>query len=343
MNFENVSDVEATYNNVADERHLEVKKTNSAMKMAGLFFFLVMILELPLSIFMALLQMIIPADYVMLANILVTQGYLLICGLLYVWITRQSFAKDLMIRKYKVSSFFLSLVVLMFASPMASWLNLLSQFFAKNEISNSIYEVTKVVPIWLGIMIIGCLPGFIEELLYRGIIYSAFRKRSVLTGIVVSALTFGFMHMNFNQMMYAVYLGILFALLVEATGSLVSSMVLHMVFNAFNTAYVYILPKLYEFLGQYSSEYANVDMDELMNATVSKQEIMTSLLMITPVALIGLVLAILLIRQIAKMNGREFSWKYFCGNKEEVKQTKPVNIPLILGCAFCVLIAVANL
>lgn len=338
MNFENVTDVEVT-----QQQHLEVKKTNSAMKMAGLFFFLVMILELPLSVFVALLQMIIPADYFMLANILVTQGYLLICGLLYVLVTRQSVARDLMVRKYKVSSFFLSLVVLMFASPMASWLNLLSQLFAKNEISNSIYEVTQVVPMWLGIAIIGCLPGFIEELLYRGIIYNAFRKRSILTGIVVSALTFGLMHMNFNQIMYAIYLGILFALLVEATGSLVSSMVLHMVFNAFNTAYVYILPRLYEFLGQYSSEYANVDMDELMNATVSKQEIMTSLLMITPAALIGLVLAILLIRQIARINGREFSWKYFCGNKEEVKQTKPVNIPLILGCVFCIAIAVANL
>ena len=338
MNFENISSVD-----VEQAQYLKVKKTNSAMKMAGLFFFLVMILEVPLSVVVSVLQMLIPVDYIMLANILVTQGYLLVCGLLYAWITKKSFSKDLMICKYKVSSFFLSLVVLMFATPMATWLNLISQLFAKNEVSTSIYEVTQVVPMWLGIVIIGCLPGFIEELLYRGIIYSAFRKRSVLTGIVVSALTFGLMHMNFNQIMYAVYLGVIFALVIEATGSLASTMVLHMLFNAINTAYVYILPKLYAFLGQYSSEYANVNVEEMMNTTVSKQDILPSLLMMTPMAFVGVALTILLIRQIAKVNGREFSWKYFCGDKEEVKQTKPVNIPLILGCAFCVVIAVANL
>lgn len=320
-----------------------VTKTNSAMKSAGLFFFLVMILELPLSLLVVALKDVIPAEYNTLISILITQGYLLVCGVLYLLIAKQSLGRDLTLKKYKVSSFFLSLVLLLCATPMANWLNLLSQFFAKNEISNSIYEVTKVVPMWLGIVVIGCLPGFIEELLYRGIMYHAFRKRSILTAIIVSALTFGLMHMNFNQIMYAIYLGIIFALLVEATGSLASSMILHMLFNAWNTAYVYILPKLYEFLGQYSSEYANIDMDEVMNATVSKQDILSSLLMITPMAFVGLVLTILLMRQIAKLNGREFTWAYICGNKEDVKMTKPVNIPLILGCAFCVIVALGNL
>lgn len=338
MNFESVTNVDA-----ANEQYLKVKKTNSAMKMAGLFFFLVMILELPLSMLVIILQSVVPTEYNVLTSILITQGYLLVCGCLYALLTKQSFGEDLLVKKYKVSSFFLSVVLLLCASPMASWLNLLSQFFAKNEISNSIYEVTKVVPMWLGILIIGCLPGFIEEVLFRGIMYGAFRKRSILTGIMVSALTFGLMHMNFNQIMYAIYLGVIFALIVEATGSLVSSMILHMLFNAYNTAYVYILPKLYEFLGQYSSEYANVNMDELMSATVSKQDILSSLLMITPTAFIGLFLAVLLLRQIAKINGRAFSWKYICGDKEDTQQTKPVNIPLLLGCAFCVAVALGNL
>ena len=320
-----------------------VEKTNSAMKMAGLFFFFVMLMELPLSVLVIIFQNVIPAEYYVLISLLVTQGYLLICGLIYVLVSKQSFVEDLAMKKYKVSSFFLTLVLLLCASPMATWLNLFSQFFAKNEISNSIYEVTKVVPMWIGILIIGCLPGFIEELLYRGIVYRAFRKRSILTGIVVSALTFGLMHMNFNQIMYAVYLGILFALVVEATGSLYSSVFLHVIFNAVNTAYVYILPKLYEFLGQYSAEYADMNMDEMMSATVTKQEILSSLVMVSPMAFIGLFLTILLLRAIAKMNGRDLSWKHICGNKEEVKQTKPVNVPLILGFLFCIVVAVGNL
>lgn len=320
-----------------------VKETNSAMKMAGLFFFLVMFMEIPLSFFVVLLQDDFPVEYGTLVSILITQGYLLVCGLLYLFFTRKFMRKDMMWKKYKLSSFFLSLVLLVCANPMATWLNLLSQFVAKNEISNAIYEVTKIIPMWLGIVVIGCLPGFIEELLYRGIIYHAFRKRSILTGVIVSALVFGLMHMNFNQIMYAVYLGVVFALVVEATGSLVSSMVLHMLFNAWNTAYVYILPKLYNFLGQYSAEYKDVSMDEMMSKTVSKQEILSSLLMITPMAFVGLFLTILLLRQIAKINGRDFTWSYICGSREEVRQTSPVNVPLILGCLFCIVIAIANL
>ncbi len=320
-----------------------IKEINSAMKMAGLFFFLVMFMEIPLSFLVVLLQDVIPIEYSTIVSILMTQGYLLVCGMLYLFFARKSVGKDLMWNKYKVSSFFLSLVLLVCATPMATWLNLFSQFVAKNEISNAIYEVTKVIPMWLGIVVIGCLPGFIEELLYRGIVYHAFRKRSILTGVIVSALVFGLMHMNFNQIMYAVYLGIIFALVVEATGSLASSMILHMLFNAWNTAYVYILPKLYEFLGQYSAEYADVSMDELMNTTVSKQAILSSLLMMTPTAFIGLILTILLLRQIAKINGREFTWSYILGNREEVSQTSPINVPLILGCTFCIVIAITNL
>ncbi len=341
MGFENV---ETQVNETMEmEQHLNVRTTNSAMKTAGLFFFLLMVLQLPISFLIVAIGSFVPVRYYVVTSLLVTQGYLLVCALIYIFITKKSFCEDLNIRKYKCSSFFLSLVMLICATPMANWLNLFSQLFAKNEISNSIYEITTSVPAWLGIIMIGCLPGFIEELLYRGIIFNAFKKRSVLTGIVVSSLTFGLMHMNLNQIMYAVYLGIIFALLVEATGSLVSTMILHMIFNAINTMYVYLLPKLYEFLGQYSSEYANVNIEELMNATPSKQSILMSVFVMLPFAIGGCILAVLLIRKIAEINGRSFSWNYICGNKEEVRRTKPANIFLILGCLFCIVIAVLAL
>lgn len=320
------------------------KETKSAMSHAGIFFFLVMFLEIPLSFVVLIMGNILPVEYNVLMSVLVTQGYFLVCGALYFLIKRKTVSfSSLGFRKYKMSSFLLSLVVLLCASPMATWLNFLSQLFATNEISNAIYEITQVLPAWLAIVVIGCLPGFVEELFYRGVMYSAFRKRSVLTGVLVSALTFGLMHMNFNQIMYAVYLGILFAFIVEATGSLFSSMILHMLFNAVNTAYLYILPKLIEFLSKYSTEYADMNMEEMMNQTPTKQEVLSSLVMVTPVAFAGLFLVVLLLKQIAKINGREFSVTYICGSMEEMKQTKPWNVPLVLGCLFCIVMAVASL
>ncbi len=315
----------------------------SAMKKAGAFFFLLMVLELPMSILIYIVQRSVPEEYGTLVSILMTQAYLLAGAVLYMVITKTRFREDLQVRKYRLSTFFLSLVVLITASPMASLLNVVSQFFAKNSTSGAIFDITKNVPIWLGILIIGCLPGFVEETLYRGVIFTAFRKRSVLTGIVISALCFGLMHLNFNQMLYAVYLGVIFALIVEATGSLVSTMILHMLFNAVNTAYVYILPVLFKWMEKYSAEYATMDIETLFDTAPTNSQLMMTTAFLIPFAVGGLVLTVLLLKTIAKMNGRMLTMKSIRGRKEEMEGTKPVNVFLILGWIFCLVICIGNL
>ena len=333
---------------------MEMEETNTAvevqkvypknnMKKAGLFFFLLMLFELPVSILIGIVQSMFPAGYSTMISILMTQGYLLLGAVLYLIITGQHFAADLQVKKYRVSTFFLSLVVLITASPMATWLNIFSQLFAKNQTSGAVYQVTQNVPVFMGILIIGCLPGFIEETLYRGIMFTAFRKRSVLTGIIVSALSFGLMHMNFNQILYAIYLGVIFALLVEATGSIVSTMILHMLFNAVNTSYVYILPKMYEWLGRYSQEYADMDIEAIFEQTPSGTQLLPMLFVGAPFAVGGIVLTILLLKAIAGLNKRPFTWAYICHREKGSEKNGPVTIFLILGWAFCIAIAVMNM
>lgn len=313
----------------------EAGMAKGEMKKAGLFFFLLLLLEIPLSFLVAFLQSIVPEDSRMLLSILFTQGYLLICGILFLILTRKKLKADMWVKKYKLSTFFLSLLVLLTATPMANWLNVFSQLFAKNSVGMAIFEISNKVPMWLGILIIGFLPGFIEELLYRGIIFQAFRRRSVLTGILVSALSFGLMHMNFNQILYAIYLGIVFAFMVEATGSITSTMILHMLFNGANTCYMYILPKLYEFLGKYSAMYEDVNLEDMLNQEVTTNQVLLSLVGLTPLAFGGVVLTVLLIRQIAKLNNRDISLKYMRGEERITKIVKPVTVCLVLGWIIC--------
>lgn len=317
--------------------------TKSTMKKAGAFFFLLMVLELPMSILVYTVQKLLPEEYSTLVSILMTQAYLLIGAVFYMVITKIRFREDLQVRKYRLSTFFLSLVVLITASPMASLLNIVSQFFAKNSTSGAIFDVTQNVPMWLGILIIGCLPGFVEETLYRGIIFMAFRKRSVLTGIVISALCFGLMHLNFNQMLYAVYLGVIFALIVEATGSLISTMILHMLFNAINTAYVYILPMFYKWMEKYSAEYASMDIETLFDTAPTNLQLMMTTVFLIPFAIGGLVLTVLLLKAIAKLNGRTLTMESIHGRREDMEGIKPINVFLILGWIFCLVICISNL
>ena len=84
------------------------------------------------------------------------------------------------------------------------------------------------------LFVMAVMPAFNEEFLCRGILYGAYRQRAKTTGIWLSALAFGLFHLNFNQMLYAVYLGIVLALMVEATGSIYTSMLMHFLLNGFN-------------------------------------------------------------------------------------------------------------
>lgn len=60
---------------------------------------------------------------------------------------------------------------------------------------------------------------------------------------------FGCMHMNLNQFIYAFALGVYLAFLVEATGSVFSSMLAHFTLNATSTVMSYFLPLIYEQIG----------------------------------------------------------------------------------------------
>lgn len=321
----------------------EIVDAKGAMKKAGAFFFLLMILEIPVSFLIYYVRGFFPSDSFTLISILITQGYLLLGGIIYMLVAKQSAVKDFRLKPVRISDFFLTLVLLITASPMASMLNVVSQFFAKNEAGKAIFSVSTQVPMWMGVAIIGCLPGVIEELLYRGIMLHAFRKRSIWTGVLVSGLSFGFMHMNFNQILYAVYLGILFALVVEATDSLLSTMLLHMLFNAINTAQLYILPKLYEWLGKFDESYANFDMESAMNTETSTGQLILAAGMLLPFAVGGLILTILLLKAIARRNGKEFTWESLSGCSKEMKNVRPITVCLVLGWIFCIINAIAAL
>lgn len=317
--------------------------TKGAMKKAGAFFFLLMITEIPMAFLVRYVQGVFPESSSTLISVLMTQIYLLLGGSIYMFVTKQSLVKDFRLKPMRLSDFFLSLLLLILSSPMASLLNVVSQFFAKNEMGTAVYSITKQVPVLVGIVLIGCVPGFVEELIYRGILFHAFRKRSIWTGVLVSGISFGLMHMNFNQILYALYLGVLFAMVVEATDSLLSTMLLHMIFNAVNTAQLYILPKFYEWAAQFDASYADFNMEAAMEESATMQQLVSMAVLILPFAVGGVFLSVLLIKAIARRNGKEFTWKALTQCREEVKTIKPVTVCLVLGWVFCMMNAAAAL
>ena len=87
--------------------------------------------------------------------------------------------------------------------------------------------------------------GFLEELIFRGLLFQAMAKDGVKSAIIVSSVTFGIGHIvnlingsgaellpNLLQVMYAVAIGFAFVMIYWKTESLLPCIIVHSVFNA---------------------------------------------------------------------------------------------------------------
>lgn len=127
--------------------------------------------------------------------------------------------------------------------PVMSFINLLSMIFVDNKIANTVNSVVEEYPIGVGILVIAIIPAFVEELLCRGIIYNTHAIYNKRLAIVFSGLLFGILHGNFNQFAYAFFMGVVFALIIEATDSTISTIWCHFIINANSLMTVYVKAK----------------------------------------------------------------------------------------------------
>ena len=87
-----------------------------------------------------------------------------------------------------------------------------------------------------------------------------------------------------------------------------------------------------------SQDFSMQEVMKLANSPAG-QQLLAMLVAVAPFAIGGLVLSWLLLKAIANINGRTLTWKSLCDVKEENVQTKPINVFLILGWAFCLVMA----
>ena len=102
---------------------------------------------------------------------------------------------------------------------------------------------TTNLPVMLLVMAV--LPAISEELLFRGILYNTYRKAAPLMGVFLSALFFALLHGNFNQIPYAFFLGLVLALMMEATGSIIIPVIMHFLMNGSNVLISYAMKPVF--------------------------------------------------------------------------------------------------
>ncbi len=176
--------------------------------------------------------------------IVLSQILLFLPSFIFIMKNREYFFKHLRIRRLKIKTYFLIAAFGLFFIPVVSFINALSMLFVDNVIAGEVTNIVGSHSLISSIIVVALIPCIFEETIYRGVFYNEYSRINPLKAMFLSALLFGLLHMNFNQFMYAAVGGFVFALMVEATGSITASMMMHFMINGSATLISFYADKI---------------------------------------------------------------------------------------------------
>lgn len=243
--------------------------------------------------------------------LLISQIILVLPSAIYLALSKTSIAKAIRFKKIKGSNVILLILFAYLISPLMTLINAISMLFVSNNTAELMGNMLGNNGFIISLLVIAFVPCVLEETVYRGIFYNEYRKVSPLKGILLSAFLFGIMHLNFNQFSYAFAMGIIFAFLIEATDSILSTMIVHFIINGTSVLIMHLYPKMMQLLEEvYGSSY--FDSAQTLESVQESLPLNFSSIILTygfP-ALIGIILAFFVYRAIAKNSGR---WDFIKG------------------------------
>ena len=168
--------------------------------------------------------------------------------------------KRRLIKTRRISFFEVILLVIIglgligFVTSYLSVFILLSEYFApvQQEVSNYEESVDRfaevameVVPLWdswLYAFTMAFLIPLSEEMVFRGALYGHLERAfKPWMAVIITALTFGAMHGMSIHIGYALICGIIITFCYYYTGSIISSVILHSIFNLLGSALPFVL------------------------------------------------------------------------------------------------------
>ncbi len=254
----------------------------------------------------------------LLANNLLSEAVIILPAIAAVMYSGDRMKVLVPLKPIKVPSALLTVLYVFLLFPLVAFVNSLSMLF----VDNTVMEITDQIldlPFWQLLLSIGLFGPFVEEFVFRGVILQTYQRTGRIIGsIVLSSVLFGMMHMNFNQFAYGAVMGIMLALLVEATGSVLTSFLAHAVFNSTEVCMVYLSGEIIKNVGD------RVQRQDLQN------EIIMSLGIYFIAAIVATSLAVCVLVKISDVEGRLMFLKSIPSCRKQ--GYKLVTIPLIIAC-----------
>lgn len=180
-------------------------------------------------------------------SLIFSQALVAVPGLIYLIVTKANIREMIPFKKLGIGTVFKIILFTYLMIPLMAVANAVSLLFSSNVVGDTMGFMMEN-PFWLNLVLIAVIPAINEEFIFRGIFYHTYRKKSMIGGALACGILFGLMHLNFNQFSYALLLGVLFALLIEATGSIFAPMLAHLVINGNSLILVTLSNKLMQLM-----------------------------------------------------------------------------------------------
>ena len=218
--------------------------------------------------------------------------------LIYTFIKKEKVADAFGFKKIKVSTVFLAILLTIVAMPMSTLANLISQLFVPNILAQGMDTFMEESAV-LVLLAAAVIAPICEEIVMRGFMQNRLAKLiPFVASAILSGFLFGVLHMNLNQFCYAWVLGVVFAFVNRASGSIFTSMIMHLVYNIVGmgaSIFAYTVAKA-----------NNMDIAQTAEATRANTSGMyVSIAICAVLAGISFILVRLIIRKIAKIEGNE--------------------------------------
>lgn len=258
-------------------------------------------------------------------NLIAAQMIVWIPAVLFLIVTRTNPVELCRFRCVKPTTLLMTVLFTVLCSPLVTLANAVSMLFVENTVANVSGELLQLS---FGSMffLVAVHAPFFEEFVCRGIFYQGYKKQgNPWKAMLLGAMLFALIHLNFNQAAYAFIAGIMLILMMEATDSIWPSFLIHMCINGFSA----VMTQLMKLMGDMPAmlEEAEATTREDMLLIMSLYFLLA--VICTPLA--GCVLA-----WIAGNEGRKGALKALFDSRKE-KGTKLVTIPLVVAVVVCLL------
>ena len=268
--------------------------------------------------------------------LLLSQLIIALPSIIYLYISRQKVSDVIGFKKLSFLNIVLLVLFSYCMSQVMTFINALSRLVAKDVTLGTMSTVADQNSFLISLFLIAVVPSVLEEGVYRGIFYQEYRKVNPFKAALLSAFLFGLMHGNLNQFSYAFCMGLVLAIVIEATDSILSTMIIHFIINGSSVVLLYVLPKLVE------------DYDLLLEASYKTLSMDFETVVVSygvRAVLFGIV-GVFLLKQIAQnCNRLDHVKRLFQRNISKDRNDKKDRLftkPLFVAIAICIFSMIAN-